>query len=251
MDQRVVDSPDHEKKDYWHLTVSLLLAPFGFAAAMIIGTAVVGIELERVIIYPALLAIVYPVAIFFRVNRIALWLALAVMPLAIIPAVVRSGGATLTPLGVIAVLAIIAITFHGLMSVWQLLTGKTNRWIAAGLAVLIPYAILAGVGFAYEVSPTVRYFLAAPSAKLGLAFENDWADRYEEQVRSISGPDRLALELCRAARINNVAFVNIVLKAGGDPNRSVDGKTAMECAEGTRANEAVRAMRAHSSAKRQ
>ena len=249
MDQKLPDLPEHKRRDYSRLTVSLLFAPLGFAAAMMIGTAV-GIELERVIIYPALLAVVYPIAIFLGVNRIALWVALAVMPLAIIPNVVRSGGAILTPLGVVVVLAMIAITFHGLMAVWQLLNGKTNRWVAAGVALLIPYAILAGIGMAYEVSPTLRYWLAAPSARLGLAFDNNWAERYETQVHRISDPDRLARELCLAARVNNAAFVNIVLRAGGDPNRTVDGRTAIECAEEARAADATSAIRAHGNATR-
>lgn len=250
MDQKLPDSPERKRRDYARLTVSLLFAPLGFAAAMILGTAV-GIELERVIIYPALLAVVYPVAICFGINRIALWVALAVMPLAIIPNVVRSGGAILTPLGVVVVLAMIAITFHGLMAVWQLLRSRTNEWIATSMALLIPYAILAGVGMAYEVSPTLRYWLAAPSARLGLAFDNNWTERYEAQVHRISDPDRLARELCLAARVNNTAFVIIVLRAGGDPNRAVDGKTAVECAEEARAVDATSAIRAHGNATRQ
>jgi uncharacterized membrane protein len=48
--------------------------------AFLTGHAI-GIELKPVVPYIAVLALAYPVASFFGINRLALWWVLAVMPM--------------------------------------------------------------------------------------------------------------------------------------------------------------------------
>lgn len=224
------------------LLFNLAMAPVVWIATVLVG-ALAGFDMEKMWVFPAVLAGGYPLLKYAGLSMKAVLIGI---PLVIIVAVGSNLRAILladdaTIVSPVTVFVTLVVTLLVELAIVAALYYLLNR-LRTLLAARIPFAAIALVVIGYGLvvgamllvdKPYYGYWIKTYERRLSMAISYGWNDRVRSMATYLAKRKSLAGDLCYATRINNVEAVKILLEVGTDPfekDRTIPPRNTIECA---------------------